>query len=64
MNFLKSNYISYYSKDSNKQNWIISEKKLALDYQGKFETILSIGNGYISSRASHEENFGNKRPGT
>lgn len=64
MDFLKSNYISYVSHDSTKKNWLIAEKKFSLDYQGKFETILSIGNGYISSRAVHEENIGNRRPGT
>lgn len=66
MKKLDSLYISYDYLNTNPtaKNWIIFDKKFSIETQAKFETILSIGNGYISSRAHHEGHIGNKKPGT
>lgn len=66
MKNLKSDFIKYdlFNNDSNLKNWIVCENQFTIDNQAKFETVLSIGNGYASSRASHEGRIGNKKPGT
>lgn len=46
------------------KNWTIFEKEFNVNHQGKFETLFTVGNGYISSRGCHEGRIGNKRPGT
>lgn len=43
-------------KDKNK-NWIVAETDFISDSHGKFETIFSLGNGYMGLRASTEEGF-------
>ncbi|MCF8001447.1 MAG: glycoside hydrolase family 65 protein [Halanaerobiales bacterium] len=49
-----------YNKGSNEyKNWIISESEFKTENQAKFETIFSLGNGYMGARASLEE----KTPG-
>lgn len=64
MKHIHSKFINCFFPNENQKNWIIGEKLFTYDYQAKFETIFSIGNGFISSRGYHEENIGNKHLGT
>ncbi|MDP3443751.1 MAG: glycoside hydrolase family 65 protein, partial [Ignavibacteria bacterium] len=47
--------------DENK-NWLVSQESFDIDFLGKTETIMAIGNGYIGARAANEErNLGETR---
>jgi hypothetical glycosyl hydrolase len=39
------------------KNWILSEKQFDIRYQGKCESILALGNGYLGVRAALEESY-------
>ncbi len=45
------------------KNWIIEETAFKKENQAKFETIFSLGNGYMGLRASAEETYPNERRG-
>lgn len=54
--------ISYQTNDFETTGWIISETKFSPNHLNKFESIFSLGNGYMGLRASTEEAyFGEKR---
>ncbi len=56
-------WLDYYKGTGENKNWIVTEKEFSAFNQGKFETILSTGNGYIGSRTAHEEEYPNKHVG-
>lgn len=39
------------------RNWIVSETNFQVDKLGKCETIMALGNGYMGSRSTFEENY-------
>ncbi|MDI3547436.1 MAG: kojibiose phosphorylase [Halanaerobiales bacterium] len=54
--------ISYTQGAGKYKNWIIAENQFSIYNQGKFETIFSLGNGYMGLRAATEESYpGEKR---
>ncbi|MGM0446031.1 MAG: glycoside hydrolase family 65 protein [Bacillota bacterium] len=54
--------INYSSGSGEYKNWIIEEDNFKIENQAKFESIFSLGNGYMGLRASFEENYiGEKR---
>lgn len=53
------NYLEYTSPE----NWTISEVKFLTKHQGKCESIMCQGNGYLGLRNSIEEDYANKKPG-
>lgn len=56
-------FIKYDSGTHENENWVITEKEFNFTNQGKFETIFSLGNGYIGTRAHLEEEYPNRHPG-
>ncbi|MFO7815730.1 MAG: glycoside hydrolase family 65 protein, partial [Halanaerobiales bacterium] len=53
-----------YQKGKNEyKNWIISESEFKVENQHKFETIFSLGNGYMGARAFLEETYPDERSG-
>lgn len=40
-----------------KKDWLVSQEGFSIDYLGKTETIMAIGNGYLGSRAANEERY-------
>ncbi|HBY57019.1 MAG TPA: family 65 glycosyl hydrolase [Candidatus Atribacteria bacterium] len=45
------------------QNWIVGETDFQPEYLGKFETIFTLGNGYMGVRAATEETYQEERRG-
>ena len=44
------------------ENWLVAQEGSGLDYLGKTETIMAVGNGYLGARAANEErNLGETR---
>lgn len=39
------------------KNWIVSETEFSPENQGKFETIMALGNGYMGVRSATEESY-------
>lgn len=60
---IENKWITYDRGVDKDLNWIVTEKKFNPFNQRKFETIFSLGNGYIGSRASLEEDYPSKRAG-
>ncbi|MFP4364191.1 MAG: glycoside hydrolase family 65 protein, partial [Spirochaetia bacterium] len=56
--------INYNAGTGNEKNWIIEETNYRPEYSGKFETIFSLGNGYMGSRSATEEAYACQRKGT
>ncbi len=53
-----------YQKGKNEyKNWIVNESEFNVKSQHKFETIFSLGNGYMGTRASLEERYSRERRG-
>lgn len=55
--------ISYEAGEDIYKNWIIEETDFNKENQPKFETIFSLGNGYMGFRASAEETYPNESRG-
>jgi len=55
--------ISYEAGEDFYKNWIIEETTFKKENQAKFETIFSLGNGYMGLRASTEETYPKERRG-
>ncbi len=55
--------IYYDSGDYIYKNWIIEETAFKKENQAKFETIFSLGNGYMGLRASTEEKYSGENRG-
>src|SRR6056297_2184566 len=54
--------IKYDSGNGEYKNWIIEENNFNIDNETKFESIFSLGNGYMGLRSSFEEEYiGEKR---
>jgi len=54
--------INYSSGNGEYKNWIVEEENFNIDNQSKFESLFSLGNGYMGLRASFEESYiGEKR---
>lgn len=58
-----NDFIDYKKIIPGYENFLIAEKKFLLANQGKFETILSQGNGYYGLRAVTEESYSNRHYG-
>ncbi len=56
-------FISYSSGIGENKNWIIKENEFNIFNQQKFEPIMTLGNGYIGSRAIHEEKYTERHSG-
>ncbi len=56
-------FISYSAGKAKQKNWIIKENEFNIFNQQKFEPIMTLGNGYIGSRAIHEEKYTERHPG-
>jgi len=53
-----------YQKGKNEyKNWIVNESEFNVKSQHKFETLFSLGNGYMGTRASLEERYSRERRG-
>lgn len=55
--------ITYQKGENEYKNWILNEKEFKVENQHNFETIFSLGNGYMGTRASLEEKYPGERPG-
>ena len=53
-------FIKYDNVFEGQNNWIVAEQEFSTDNLGKFEAILSQGNGYIGLRNSLEEEYVNQ----
>lgn len=49
--------ITYNTGTGKYKNWIVAETDFILENSGKFETIFSLGNGYMGLRATTEEQY-------
>jgi len=47
----------------NYKNWVVAENSFNPEYLGKFETIFSLGNGFMGLRAATEEHYTNEKRG-
>ncbi|WP_031542779.1 glycosyl hydrolase family 65 protein [Mesoplasma photuris] len=55
--------INYNKLIDGEKNWAIEETSFDINNQGKFETIFSLGNGYLGLRAVTEEKYENRHYG-
>ncbi|MFP4364187.1 MAG: glycoside hydrolase family 65 protein [Spirochaetia bacterium] len=56
--------INYNYGKGEHRNWIIEETEFHPEYQGKFETIFSLANGYMGTRSVTEEPYAGQTRGT
>ena len=50
-------YLDYSMGSEEERNWIITETDFDIRYQGKCESIFSLGNGYLGLRSATEESY-------
>jgi len=55
--------IVYNYGTGNYKNWVVTENSFNPEYLGKFETIFSLGNGFMGLRAAAEEHYINETRG-
>lgn len=49
--------VSYHLGQGQDENWVIADSHFDLDFCGKFEVIMLLGNGYLGIRSAHDENY-------
>ena len=54
----------YKAKSNNESTWIIREDQFVPEQMQYYETIFSLGNGYLGTRGAFEENYRLRKPAT
>ncbi|ATZ16613.1 putative glycosyl hydrolase [Entomoplasma freundtii] len=60
---MENRFLNYQKEIDGEKNWALEETEFQEQNLGKFETIFSLGNGYLGLRATTEENYANRHYG-